>query len=186
MKKTYNLLLVILTVMVATLTCGCYHIESSESEDYKGFLSEMETKNKSIHSFLPKLEETDCIEDMYFCYSDGDVFDSTYTVYLKCTYEADAYAKEVQRLNSEYPLCGNSDSFDYNAIVIEETFELYEANSVEMDSGAVYVRYTYALYDDSTSQIIYVTTYVKGEITTFTDHVPSEYLPKAIVEWQSK
>ena len=185
MKKFYRPLLLVLAIAIATMFFGCYYVESREFEDYNSFLTDMELKAKDIHSFLPKLENDKFVDDMYFRFTEYDIFDSTYIVYLKCTYDAETFNKELQRLKSEYPLAENSDSFDYNAIAIEGENDVYHFNSESTDNENIYAKYTYALYDESTAQIVYITIRTKGENKMLIDNIPSQYLPKEIIGEES-
>ncbi len=176
MKKLYWILsiVVILVLVTCLIFTGCYHIDSHDINDYDSFMSKMNhKKHEYISKFFPKLEDTDCVNDMYLYYSDYDLLDSLYTVYLNCSYDDETYASEIQRLKNKFANYSDSISFDYEPVVIDEAH-------IDNSSQSVYIRCTYALCNEKENQIVYVSIFQKAEIDIIKDNIPNEYLPKEI------
>ncbi len=163
--KKYSFLVIMLSACF--LFSGCYHIDSSEIDEYKSFVSEMEDKNQEICSFIPNFDGTDYIDDVYLYYSDYDLFDSLYAVYVNCSYDEKRYNQEIERLNLSWnSKDANKNDFGSNAIVYESSNDVNN-----------YIRCTYAIHDDDNYQIIYVTIFSKGDFGHIVENIPSEYLP---------
>ena len=154
---------------------SCYHYKSDVSSDYGEFRIDMKSKAKGIYDFLPDLENEDVIKDVFMYYSDADLIDSFYTVYLNCQYSEEEYNKEKERL--EKVLKGanvDSNSFELPSIVADEYM------NGEYPYNSVYMRYSYALFDEDEFRIIYVEFFDK-ELNGYSTNIPEEYLPKKLV-----
>ena len=176
-KKAIKIAVPLILVLCLTLLIffGCYHIDSGNADDYAHFMSKMSDRNEIMYKFFPKLENTDCIDEVFLYYSDYDLFDSLYTVYVNCVYDDEAYASEIKRLESRYgKFSGYSyeDSYEYEVTEEEESFSVF--------GQTTNMRYLYALRNPEENRIVYVGIFQKGEIDIIKDNIPNEYLPKKI------
>ncbi len=182
MKKKIKIIIPLILVLVLTLLVfhSCYHIDSSDVSDYKDFMSKMSDRNEIMYKFFPKLENTDCIDEIYLYFSDNYLFDSMYTAYVNCVYDDETYASEIKRLESRYGKFSNysyEDSYEYDVTEEEESFTVYAShNGGETTS----IRYLYALRNEEENRIVYVGIFQKCEIDIIKDNIPNEYLPKKI------
>lgn len=174
-KKTFVFSLCLLILLCLT---SCYHIDSNQRSEYFVFKEKMNKSNDIIYSLLPSLESEDYIEDIYMFYSDYDLLDSFYTVYLKCKFDEKEYKDEQKRItsvfNEEEFLVKDSDSFKYPSLMYDS---LFWSNEKQVDM----MRYNYALFVEDTYSIIYVAIFDK-ETNGKSVNVPEEYLPKELVD----
>lgn len=174
MKK---FLCVILSIVLGFTLPGCYFQDADNSEEYSSFLQEIEEKNDTIYSILPKNDKIDFVQDVYLYYSDFDMIDSLYSIYVNCIYEQDTYVEETQRVlevtNQWEFVKENVDSFDYNSIVINQYLDFDDSQIGMMD-------YSYVLFDDNDYRIVYVFILEK-ELNGMSMNIPNEYLPKEVV-----
>ena len=115
---------------------------------------------------------------MYLYFSDYDLLDSFYTIYVSCISPETEYKAEQDRILSLYNEQDhtiNSDSFKYESVVFND---ILQTESEVVD----YLSYSYVLFDRDESKIIYVMLFTKDDISKI-DHVPSEYLPKEYLEF---
>ena len=159
---------------------GCAHIDTDKIEDYGSFLQTMKDMNSGEYPYLPSAEYLDCMEEVVLYYSDYDLLDSFYTIYVNCVYTPEDYKKEEQRLlelSENGSLSYDADSFCHEAIVLSKTFESDEELSVMV--------YDYFLFDQDASRIVYVSLFDK-ELRRRHYNIPSEFLPSELVSFMEQ
>ncbi len=178
MKKLFSILLVLLLLCVS-LT-GCYQIDSKNETDYQTFYEKMSTEMPTTYASLPDPQDIESINDIYLFYSDYDLIDSYYTIYLECDFSSEKYEVEKQRViddakQYDFTLY-NSDLFSYDSVYINQ--------SIYHDSdGFVSIQVSYALFDDESNKIIYVDTFEEGTKTEWkTSYIPEKYLPSDLID----
>ena len=111
--------------IIAFLFASCYHLDSEQPEDYESFRQNMQ--GKYVYDLLPPLEDTDCIQEAYLFYSDWDLLDSYYTIYINCLFTEEEYQAECERITNTftdpYFLTINSDSFGYPSMSYDTSLE---------------------------------------------------------------
>ena len=178
MKKVFTVLLVLL--LLCTSLTGCYQIESKSTTDYPAFYEKMSTVMPTTYSSLPNPEDIETIDDIYLFYSDYDLIDSYYTIYLECSFSSEKYETEKQRVINnakqyDFTLY-NSNFFSYNSVYINQY--------IEHDSdGSVAVQVSYSLFDDENDKIIFVDTFEEGIKSEWkTSYIPEKYLPSNLID----
>ena len=171
MKKSGFLVLVI---CMAVLLTGCYHIETTDVQKYSEFYQQMNEQGHSIGRNIPKPTDTLNIEEMYLYYSDWDLVDSMYTVYVNCTYTAEEYeqakdAAYATAIKWEAPK-NDSSSFDCESIVGDQLNEISRGGTNQ---------YCYILFDDADRRIVYVDLF-EDALKRTSKNIPQEYLPKEL------
>ncbi len=68
---------------------SCYSLETVDSNEYISFLNKIKSSHPTNYGALPKLEDIGCIEEMYLYYTDKEIIDTMYTIYLNCVYGQD-------------------------------------------------------------------------------------------------
>lgn len=164
-QKKWILFWIILNSMLLT---SCYEVNTDQKTDYTEFRNEMQKKNDFIYQVLPILNDESVVEDVYLYYSDRDLLDSFYTVYLNCIFSEEKYTLEYERLQSLSGEEGNILSFEYESIVF---YYYMEFGSVDM------VDFSYVLFDEDENRIVYVLIFEKGEEINI-ETIPKAYLPK--------
>jgi len=174
-KKICSIMVCLIIILLFT---SCYHFESEHVNEYDEFYQNMQEKNDYIYGFLPLLEDNECIDDMYLFYSDRDLLDSYYTIYLNCKYSEKEYRNEEKRITElfvdEDLLVKNSDSFDYESLMYSNLF-------VRDSSGIGIMDYQYVLFSESDFRIVYITFFDK-ELNGKSINIPEKYLPKELVD----
>lgn len=177
MKKIWSILLVL--ALLCIFLSGCYEIDSNEKTDYPQFYEKMRTVMPTTYAMLPAPECIESIDDIYLYYSDYDLLDSYYTIYLECSFVPETYSTEKQRIIDEakqYDFAVyNADVFSYDSVYIDQ--------SIEHDSdGLLAIQISYVLFDSENSRIIYVDTFEEGRKYEWnTAHIPDKYLPKDLI-----
>ena len=171
--------LLMLLVFCISLT-SCYQIDSKSTTDYSGFYKKMSTVMPTAHSSLPNPEDIESIDDVYLFYSDYDLIDSYYTIYLECSFSSEKYETEKQRViddAKQYDFAlYNSDLFSYDSVYINQCIE-HDSN------GFIAIQISYALFDDENSKIIYVDTFEEGTKSEWnTSYIPEKYLPSDLID----
>lgn len=170
-----RILSIILILVVTLCFSACYKIDSNSKSDYSAFYDKMGSLLPESQSMFPIPEAMESIDDIYLYYSDYDLLDSFYTIYLECSFTSESFETEKQRVHDE---CGpsllNSDSFSYES----EYMEQY----IEQDSnGFTYIHISYVLFDEENNKIIYVASFEKAyESKLKTSNIPQKYLPKEL------
>ena len=172
MKKSFVLFLII--CMVVCLS-GCYHVETTDTEQYNDFYQYMQAKNTSIGNNLPEPSDAFTVEDAYLYYSDWDLLDSMYTVYVNCVYTTEYYEQAKDEAYAISRMWGdpvsNSSSFDCESVVAPPYNEIYSGGERHG---------TYILFDDAERRIVYVKVF-DDAVKAKSKNIPEEYLPK---EWR--
>lgn len=124
-KNSFVLYLVLLLLCIS-LT-GCYQIDSKSKTDYSDFYEKMSTVMPTTHAALPSPNCIESIDDIYLYYSDYDLIDSYYTIYLECSFSSEKYETEKQRVidnakQYDFTLY-NSDSFSYDSVYINQCIQ---------------------------------------------------------------
>lgn len=178
MKKLFTALLV-LSLLCTSLT-GCYKIDSKSKTDYPTFYEKMSTVMPTTYSSLPDPQDIESIDDIFLFYSDYDLIDSYYTIYLECDFSSEKYELEKQRVidnakQYDFTLY-NSDLFSYDSVYIDQY--------IEYDSyGFIAIQVSYALFDDENNKIIYVDTFEEGtKKECKTSYIPEKYLPSDLID----
>ena len=178
MRKFISFLLV-LSLLCISLT-GCYQIDSNSTTDYPNFYKKMSTIMPTTYSSLPSPESIESIDDIYLYYSDYDLIDSYYTIYLECGFSSEKYELEKQRVidnakQYDFTLY-DSDLFSYDSVYINQY--------IEYDSyGFIAIQVSYALFDDENNKIIYVDTFEEGtKKECKTSYIPEKYLPSDLID----
>lgn len=170
-------------LIIPFILTGCYYIESTNSNDYVMFYRKLEEIMPMTYSMLPALENIKNIDDIILYYSDYDLIDSYYTIYLECTFEQEQFKEEKQRLNdfvkeSEVAEIAiyDSNEFNYSSIYINQ-----DIHSDTDDFAVIYV--SYVLFDDINNKIIYVDIFEEGGIANGRSiSIPEKYLPRKLLE----
>ncbi len=173
MKKLVSiLLLLIATCIVLT---GCYKINSNNKSDYPDFYDKLGKIMPETQSMFPSPDAMESIDDIYLYYSDYDLLDSFYTIYLECSFTSESFETEKQRVHNECgPALLNSDSFSYESEYIEQFIEQDSDNFTN-------IQLSYVLFDKENNKIIYVATFEKAyESKLKTVNIPHKYLPKEL------
>ena len=178
MKKLICILL-ILSFLCILLT-GCYRIDSKSQTDYPDFYKKMSTVMPTAYAMLPAPDSMESIDDIYLYYSDYDLIDSYYTIYLECSFTSDQYEIEKQRVTdnaSQYDFTlYNSESFSYDSVYINQCIE-------HDSSGFLVIQISYTLFDNKNCKIIYVATFEEGTKSEWkTSYIPDKYLPGNLVD----
>jgi len=168
--------IVSLLSMMASLT-ACYYCDTTQFEDYGRFREEMQKMGKQLDVFLPALESDEPVEDMYLFYSDRDLIDTYYTVYLNCRYTEEKYRQEEERIvllfNDEDLLIKNSESFGMDSLMYGE--------GCFGDADGIILDYMYVLFDEAEQQIVYIAFFDKELYGKYTN-IPEKYLPKELID----
>lgn len=170
----FRSVVIILILLLITSFTSCYYLDSDKKTDYGDFCKQMKKINPYLYDFFPKEDSKDNIVSSYWYYSDYDLIDSFYTIYLACEYGEEQYKNEYERL-LEHCEEGMSDidssEFDYSNITIQHL--------VSYDSifDTVYINSIYALFDNELKQIIYVAIFNKDDYSNVLN-IPEKYLPK--------
>lgn len=179
MKKV---LCIIFSIIFSCALSSCYYQNTDIIKEYSSFLRKIDEKDKSMYSLLPKNDKMDYIQDIYLYYSDFDMMDSMYAIYVNCLFEQNMYIKETQRIleiTEQWDFVEeNVDSFDYDSVVIDQVFYFDNLNMGLMN-------YSYVLFDDNNSRIVYVFIFEK-QLDGMSMNIPSDYLPKEIVALREK
>ncbi|MDD5923735.1 MAG: hypothetical protein PUC88_02970 [Clostridia bacterium] len=154
MKRFINFLLV-LSILCVFLT-GCYQIDSKSKTDYSDFYKKMRTVMPTTYAMLPLPGSMESIDDIYLYYSDYDLIDSYYTIYLECSFSDEKYETEKQRViddakQYDFTLY-NSETFSYDSVYVSQGI-------VQDSDGFLAIQISYTLFDDENSKIIYVDTF---------------------------
>lgn len=174
MKNTIRLLAVFL--LVCGLLTGCYEIDTHDPADYPGFYREKRTD----FEMLPAPDAIASIEDVYLFYSDYDLLDSYYTIYLACSFTPEQFEAEKQRLTDyagqiDFSLT-NADVFAYDSVYINQVVE-------SSSDGFLAFLVSYALFDAENNRIIYVEAFEKGTNAQWkTAYIPDAYLPSDLLD----
>ena len=134
----------------------------------------------TTHSMLPNPENIESIDDLYLYYSDYDLIDSYYTIYLECGFSSDKYETEKQRVKDyakqyDFTLI-NSDFFLYDSVYINQCIQ-HESD------GFITIDISYTLFDDENNKIIYVDTFEEGKKSEWkTSYIPEKYLPNDLID----
>ncbi|MBR2724767.1 MAG: hypothetical protein IKB72_04955 [Ruminococcus sp.] len=170
-----RILSIILILAVTLCFSACYKIDSNSKSDYSAFYDKMGSILPETQSMFPHPEVMESIDDIYLYYSDYDLLDSFYTIYLECSFTSESFETEKQRVHNECgPALLNSDSFSYESEYIEQF--------IEQDSDSfTNIQLSYVLFDKENNKIIYVATFEKAyESKLKTSNIPSKYLPKEL------
>lgn len=159
-----------------------YHFESTQTVEYNAFHQDMQEKNEYIYKLLPVLKDDKYIEDMYLFYSDRDLIDSYYTVYLNCRYSEKEYRTEKTRISelfeSDGYLIKNSSLFNYESLMGTHRF-FHDSSDVDL------MNYEYVLFSESDYRIVYVTFFDK-ELNGKSINIPKMYLPKELISLRNE
>lgn len=171
---------VMVLLMITLSLSGCYQIESRDQNDYAAFYQKMETVLPATYSMLPPPDAMESIDDIYLYYSDYDLLDSYYTIYLECSFAPEAYETEKQRVleDAEQYLyaCYNDNSFHYDSVYINQVVEREE-------DGFLAIMVCYTLFDEENGKIIYVDTFEEGRKSDWrTTYIPEQYLPAELAD----
>lgn len=178
MKKLICSLLVLLSLCIS-LT-GCYQIDSKSKTDYPDFYEKMRTVMPTTYTSLPSPESIESINDSYLYYSDYDLIDSYYTIYLECSFSDEKYETEKQRViddAKQYDFTVyNSDSFSYDSVYINQCIQHDSDEFIAIDIS-------YTLFDDENNKIIYVDSFEEGTKSEWkTSYIPEKYLPSDLID----
>ena len=178
MKKRFTVLLVLL--LLCTSLTGCYQIDSKSTTDYLAFYEKMSTIMPTSYASLPNPEDIETIDDIYLFYSDYDLIDSYYTIYLECSFSSEKYETEKQRVIDNVKQYDstlyNSELFSYDSVYINQCIE-------HNSDGFIAIQVSYALFDDENDKIIYVDTFEEGTKSEWkTSYVPEKYLPSDLID----
>ena len=177
MKKLICVLLVLSFCISLT---GCYYIDTKKEADYPDFYNKMSSIMPTAYSMLPNPEDIESINDIYLYYSDYDLIDSYYTIYLECSFSSEKYETEKQRViddakQYDFTLY-DSDLFSYNSVYINQCI-------IHDSDGFIAIQVSYALFDDENNKIIYVDTFEEGtNIEWKTSYIPEKYLPSELID----
>lgn len=177
MKRFISFLL-IFSLFSISLT-GCYQIDSKSTTDYPGFYKKMSTVMPTTYDSLPSPESIASIDDIYLYYSDYDLIDSYYTIYLECSFSDETYEAEKQRViddakQYDFTLF-NSESFSYDSVYVNQCIQ-------HSPYGFIAIQISYALFDDDNNKIIYVDTFEEGTKSEWnTAYIPDQYLPNELI-----
>ena len=184
MKRLLYRSIVVITLIVFLITSfvSCYQIQSDSENDYRIFCEQVKSIAPHLYDFLPKEEYEKYIVSSYWYYSDRDLFDSSYTIYLVCDYEEDLYEKEYNRLLEHFENgVGGIDvaEFNYRNITIQN-FISYDAlfDMISIDS-------IYALFDSNLKQVVYVAAFAEDDYSHVLN-IPEKYLPNNFLELVEK
>lgn len=120
---------------------------------------------------FPEEVSEDVVEtDFYYSYRNS-LFDTTYQIYFQCTYEPEAYEKEIARLESVHKIYGGTEKKLLRDEENKYNYPAYIAIENHHD------RYEYALVTGK-NQITYISTaYINEEEVIFDkDYLPLDYM----------
>ncbi len=162
---------------ICGLFTSCVYVNTTDGSEYTSLLADMKNTSKSVYSFFPEVAD-DCIDDLFLYYSDYDILDSVYSIYVNCEFTKEQYNAEKERVRElmsqwENLLEEDTDSFAFPSLSLERMLEFN-------NSQAGVVRYKYVLFNEIENRIVYVMIFEK-ELYGKSCHIPDDYLPKELV-----
>ena len=177
MKKTLCVIAVLL--LICGMLSGCYQINTHNQSDYSAFYNKMETVMPATYEMMPAPDAMESIHDIYLFYSDYDLIDSYYTIYLECTFTPEQFEIEKQRLTEcagQYDFSlSDSDQFSYDSVCINQSI-------TSNDDGFIAYQISYALFEAENNKIIYVDAFEEGRSEQLRiTNIPDAYLPSDLL-----
>lgn len=148
-------LFVLLTVFLWLLFTGG---PAKKTTDISRYQEIFQWSTMSGMMVFPEKVPEDAVETDFYSYYRDTLFDGTYQVYFQCTYQPEAFAKEIARLESVHKIYGGTEKkllrdegnkYNYPAyIAIENHHDRYEYALVTGKNQITYIATAYIYEED--------------------------------------
>lgn len=184
-------LVFVLLILVLSIS-SCIDIDTDNKNNYEEFLNVMSSRSEYIYDIIPKLDEN-AIDDLYLFYSDKDLLDSFYSIYINCCYSDEDYESELLRISSlsdKYDFdTEKSNEFDLDAKILDYNIDIsvYKSPIRLIQNSYIlfsHILCSYILFDDNSNRVVYVMIFEK-DLDGKSLNIPEIYLPKKLVKLRS-